>query len=340
MSWWATGNSDKLCVRRFSVLPWTGGASLAAAMLVPVVFEWQSKYTDAAAIKTGLMRAAVILCVTSILGPWSSLEFGFRSRVVRWRHRRFLSLHSRQFHYDRIVMVERIQRPKLPFARRNVLRIQAENGLIEASFGWSFGAESQQRVDRLVGEIRRSLRLPESSAAPEAPGLPSINRRRQISLRRLMLATFAGAIILSLARLVARSTPDVALPGGLAAAIMAVASVLWFRWGEPAIERMLMLLLIVYVPLAWTVEVAWPLGRTSGMWAAFLFIPNSFIAAHLLRHVNDSINCWIAAAFTLCEFGLMAWCAVRGWKSTLAAAIVLGLFSCFSSLVFYSGYRM
>jgi hypothetical protein len=340
MTWWATGNSDKLRIRLFSVLTWTAGASLAAAMLVPVVFEWQSKYTDAAAIKTGLMRAAVILCVTSILGPRSSLEFDFRSRIVRWRRRWFLSSHTRQLNYDAIVLVDCLKRPSLPFARRNILRIQAKNGLIEASLGWSFGAESQRRVDRLVDEIRRSLQLPESSVAPGAPGLPSINPRRQISLRRLMLATLAGAMVLSVARLITRSTPDLALPGGLAAAMMAAASVLWFRWGEPAIERMLMLLLIVYVPLAWIVEVAWPLGRTSGMWGAFLFIPNSFIAAHLFYRANNAATCWIAAAFTLFEFGLMGWCAVRGWKWTLPAAVILGLISCFSSLVFYSGYRM
>ena len=340
MTWWAAANSDKLRIRRLSVLPWTAGASLAAAMLVPVVFEWQSKYTDAAAIKTGLMRAAVILCVTSILGPWSSLEFDSQSRVMRWRRRRFLSLHTRQLNCDAIVLVDCFKRPRLPFARRNVLRIQAENGSLETSLGWSFGAASQRRVDGLVNEIRRSLQLPESAFGAGQTEPPPIKPRRQTSLRRLMLATFAGAIILSLARLVARSTPDVALPGGLAVAIMAVASVLWFRWGEPAIERMLMLLLIVYVPLAWTVEVAWPLGRTSGMWSAFLFMPNSFIAAHFLYRANNAATCWIAAAITLFEFGMMAWCAVRGWKWTLPAAIVLGLFSCFSSLVFYSGYRM
>src|SRR3569623_308341 len=242
MTWWAAANSDKLRIRRLSVLPWTAGASLAAAMLVPVVFEWQSKYTDAAAIKTGLMRAAVILCVTSILGPWSSLEFDSQSRVMRWRRRRFLSLHTQQLNYDAIVLVDCFKRPRLPFARRNVLRIQAENGSLETSLGWSFGAASQRRVDGLVNEIRRSLQLPESAFGAGQTEPPPIKPRRQTSLRRLMLATFAGAIILSLARLVARATPDVALPGGLAVAIMAVASVLWFRWGEPAIEWMLMMM--------------------------------------------------------------------------------------------------
>jgi hypothetical protein len=246
-----------------------------------------------------------------------------------------LGLHAKQVNCEQIARVERLKRPNLGCCARNVVRLRGEGASLVQPLGWSFGAESQGRIDRLADEIARVVLSPETPAPPAAPEPPP-RPRWQISLRRLMLATFAGAATLSLARLAARDTPDVALPGALATALMAVAIVMSFRWGDPALERLLTLLLACYGPFAWIVEVAQPWGRASGMWSAFLFIPNSFILVHFAR----SRSLWLAAGITLGEFAFLCWCARRGWKWTLPAAIVLGLVSCFFSLALYAGYRM
>jgi hypothetical protein len=232
------------------------------------------------------------------------------------------------------------------------VRLRGERESFVQPLGWSLGAESQGRIDRLAAEIERAVLSPQSPAtqspatqspatqppAPPAAPDPLPRPRWQISLRRLMLATFAGAATLSIARLAARETPDVALPGALAAALMAVGGVMSFRWGNPALERLLTLLLVLYGPFAWIAEVAQPWGHTSGMWSTFLFIPNSFIVIHFLSAPARSH--WLAAGITLGEFAFLCWCARRGWKWTLPAAVVLGLVSCFLSLVAYAGYRM
>jgi hypothetical protein len=337
MALWAIRTSKALCVRRVAILPWAAGLSLAAAMLVPVVFECFDKYSNPETIKTGLTRAAVILCVTAALCPWTSLKIDLSSGIVRWRRRRLLSLHSKEVNSEQIARVERLKRPNLGCCARNVVRLHGESASLVQPLGWSFDAESQARIDRLADEIERLVLSPEMPAPPAAPE-PLPRRRWQISIRRLMLAMFAAAAALGLARLAAKSTSDAALPGALTTALMAVAGVMLFRWGEPALERLLTLLLVLYGPFAWIVEVSPPWGRTSGMWSAFLFIPNSFIVVHLTPSPSRSL--WLAAAVTLVEFVFLIWCARRGWKWTLSAAAILGLVSSFLSLAAYAGYRM
>ncbi len=337
MAWWTKATADGMRIQRLQVLPWAVGLSLAAAMLVPVLFEWLQRSNDQRIVDSGLFRAAMILFATAFLGSWASWQFDFQAGTVRWRRLRMFTSNSK-FIRDEIVQIGTVQRPNLRFAARNVLCIRTQHGLLKSSLGWSFGAESQARVDRLTAELRCRFLLPTLPEETAETEFPPPAPRRQLSLRRLMLATLAGAIVAGLARSVAHSTPEWALGGSIGAALIAAACVLWFRWGEPAIERLLLMWLVATLPFAWVFDFAARHGG-NGPWGLFFFLPNCIILSALIHRANDMISGGLAAAFSLIEFVLMVWCSLRGWKQTLAVAILLGLFSCYCSFVIYAACR-
>ncbi len=330
--------SEQLVVRRLSALSWGAGLALAAAFLIPAAFERLEKQPNRATVSTGLKRAAVILFITSGLAPWTRVTIDRRRRSVHWRRSRFLGLRVSGAGGENISRVEQIRRPDLRFVARHVVRLHGEQAPIAISLGWSWGAESRKRIEQIAGEMERALAPCETIAAPESP---PPRPRFQLSLRRLLLATFGGAAALGFTGRLAPHPDANLLPGVAALATMVFAGCMLFRWGEPAIERMLLLLIVTYGPFAWIAEVAWPWGHGSGMWKLFLFFPSSVVFSLLFRtRVPHEFETWIAAAITLLEFGLLSACAIRGWKWPLPAAVVVGLISCVLSFGAYAAYRM
>lgn len=342
MALWTTRTSDRLVVRRLPVVPWAIGLSLAAAVLVPVVFERGEKPASRnhATISTGLKRAALILVVTAGLCPSTSLAIDLRRRSAQRRRRRFLGVWSTRSSCEGIVRAQRRRQPDLRLLARHAVLLEGATETLTAPLGWAWGAEGRREMDRIADEIERSLASPESRGPPACIAATS-RPRFQLSLRRLLFAVFVAAAALGLVRTLSQIFDARSLPGLAATASMIAAGCMLFRWGEPAIERMLLLLVVTYAPFAWIVEVARPWGNTSGMWKIFLFFPSSFVACLFFRsRVPHEYETWIAAALTLLEFAALCACAVRGWKWTLAAASVVGLVSCLLSLGAYAAYRM
>lgn len=338
MALWTGQNDKRLIVLPAPVVPWAFSGTLASSMLVPAVFEYLQPQPDAAAIKTGLLRAAAALLLAAVLFPWTSLQLDLRRRVVRIRTLRLFWPSSRQIEFETIRAVELVKRPGFGKCARNVLRLHTRSQAISAPLGWAIGAEAQGRIERLFAEIERRILTPEA-LQPPSMAEPVASQQWQFSLRRLLLVTLAVAAFLGLARLNTANSELSLLPGCVATAAMAAWLASRFPWGQDAAERTLLLWTALYVPFAWVIEVSQPLGRTSGMWGVFLYFPNSFLAALLARSLRDNLG-WIAAAVTLAEFAALVWVVKRGWKATLAAAILIGMVSWWMSSFLYAGYRM
>lgn len=338
MALWTSQNDDRLIVRPVAIVPSAFSGTLASAMLVPAVFEHIQRQPDAAAIKTGLLRAAAALLLAAVLFPWTSLQLDLRRRVVRIRALRLFWPSARQIEFETIRAVELVKTSGFGKCARNVLRLRTRSQAISAPLGWAIGAEAQGRIDRLFAEIERQILIPEA-LQPPATAEPVASRPWQFSLRRLLLVTLAIAAFLGLARLPGANPEQSLLPGCIATAAMVAWLASRFPWGQDAAERTLLLWTALYVPFAWVIEVSRPFGRTSGMWGVFLYFPNSFLAVLLSQSLRENAG-WIAAAVTLVEFAALAWVVKRGWKATLAAALVMGLVSWWMSSFLYAGYRM
>lgn len=335
---WTSRNDDRLIIRPVAIVPWAFSGAFASAMLVPAVFEYFQPQPGAAAIKTGLLRAAAALLLAAVLFPWTSLQLDLRRHVLRIRILRLFRPSSRRIELETIRAVELVKKPRLGKGARNLLRLQTRSQAISAPLGWAIGEEAQGRIDRLSAEIERRIMAPDA-LQPPSTAAPVASRQWQFSLRRLMLVTLAIAAFLGLVRLNAANSEQSLLPGCVATAAMVAWLASQFPWGQDAAERTLLLWTALYVPFAWIIKVSRPFGHTSGMWGVFLYFPNSFIAALLSQSLRENAG-WIAAAVTLVEFSALAWVVKRGWKTTLAAALAMGLVSWWMSSFLYAGYRM
>jgi hypothetical protein len=333
MATWITQDKDGLTVRRQSVLRWALGLCITIAILVPVVYELLQHPRSRRSVEVDVRNALIVLVGTAALGSSTVLRVDRGSRTVA-RSRHFLGVgwtHATSF--ADVEWIVPTARPNFGLLARHCIEIQSRQRSYRISLGWTRYAS--QATDRLADAINRLIGQDSNTTALDATAFNL--GRPTVSIRRMLVAVAIAAVILGVCRSADWSSPDLKWPAALTLAMIAAAGTVLFHAGQPAFQRMLVLLTTLYVPYAWMIPLSRPWGRTSGMLGSIPLLPG-LVPAMFLGH--GTLSAWGAAVVTLIVLGLGAKAAFRGRKASVPFAIVAGLWSAFWSLGLYAGYRM
>jgi hypothetical protein len=107
-------------------------------------------------------------------------------------------------------------------------------------------------------------------------------------------------------------------------------------------RQILVLLIVMYVPLAWVVPEGEPFGHYSIRFTSLTLAPAGW-TVWLNGLFGVALNSWLtpigAYACFLGQFAFATFCASRGWRWTLPYAAILFVLACLSSLIMHALFR-
>lgn len=333
MAIWVKQRNKAVRVRSWSLLRFAVAVSVATAILIPVTYDLMSEQGQDVT-KRALLAGCVIV-VGAALAPWTSLTMDVAKRRIDWHRVGVWRRRTVAAGLDDVAGLTLIVRPDLGWICGYRLRIDTKLGAWYMPLGWSWRRTLQRRADEALQAVRAALsgNVAETGAASVTADRPKL----RISLRRLMLATALGAVVLGVSKTHFWSAVNSEAPVTMLAAILIVAAALLYRPGSAVTERFLLAPIVMYGPLLWIVAENRPWGATSGLYDTALVFPAIWIAVFpFLRGSPDSMI-WPAAIAVLLELAISLEAARRGWKWTLPWIALLALVSLGASIIIYAG---
>lgn len=326
MAVWVKHGNEVVRVRSWSLLRVAVAASLAGAILIPVIYDLMSD--QGRDVTKRVLFAGCVLLVGAALAPWTSLTIDGKARRIVWHRVSVWGRRTIAAGLDDVSGVTLVIRPDLWLVCRCDLTVDTKLGVWSVPLAWSWRGTFHRPTNEALRAVRKALgyRGVESGKLRDLTERPKF----QISLRRLLLATALSAVVLGLGGSFAW-TSNVAIPGTLLAATAVVVLGLLYSPGSAVTERFLLSFMAMYGPLLWIVAENRPWGRTSGLYEEAILFPSFWIAVLPFGRHFPSDRPWVNGIVILCELAVSLGFAYRGWKSSLSWTALLGLVSVGSS---------
>lgn len=332
MAHWTRKTKTAIRVDAWPIVRCTTALCLAAGLCIDgtldVVDQRQPGWTFA--------WAALVALVGLAISPWKTLWIDCESRRMTTRTLAIWGRTTRSYSYDEIQSAELTGSPGWSPWRQLRLCIRSTAG------AWSLPLGSSWRGAIETESLRSWEAVREASPALADGSLPLIAEARsgrQLSLRRLLVATALVAAVLAISRARNWQSDEWRVTVTTLEAIFVGLAALFYRPGRSLNERFWLSVAVMYAPYSWLVErVIEEYSKRYGNldFDAVIAMPGIWIVWLYRSHDYEGL---VWGGVVLAELAIALAVARAGWKWTLPWAVLLLLASTFASLMLNAGMR-